>query len=435
MHIFFSGIGGAGIGPLALLARDAGHRVSGSDTQQSAYLDQIVAAGVTNIALSQDGTFLAAAHAADPVDWYVYSSAVAIENPTCAEFSVCCAAGIRMTRRAELLNVLIEDSGLRLIAVAGTHGKTTTTAMIVWLFRRLGIPVSYSVGGRIPFGPMAELRTGSEYFVYEACEFDRNFLAFHPEIAAISGIDWDHPDTYPTRTAYEAAFRRFLDQSRRRVLWSADRDLLAYSGPVTVLEGRPRADLHLPGAVNRRNATLAEATVELATGVPAAELAPLVDEFPGVRRRFERIADGLYTDYAHTIGKIRGALQTADEVAHGAPVVVVYEGLHNTRQHFMRAELAEVFAGVAQLYIVPTYLARETPGLEILSPSDLRESMDRGIRARTVAAEPGAELEQALRAHLAAGKLVVGLSGGGRDSLDQWLRDNFSPPSSTSSPV
>jgi UDP-N-acetylmuramate--alanine ligase len=426
MHVFFAGLGGAGIGPLAMLAKDAGYRVSGSDTAQSPYLNLLERHGIDSVSLHQDGSFIAATHAAHPIDWYVYSSAVAIENPSCGEFAFCRAMGIRMTRRAELLNYLIEQRAMSLIAIAGTHGKTTTTAMIVWLFKELGVPVSYSVGGKISFGRMGELNVGSTFFVYEACEYDRNFLEFRPYIAAISGIDWDHPDTYPTRLVYEEAFRNFLDGSQRRVMWQSDWDRLAYRNNSLILdELRAGDDLHLIGAVNRRNARVAQAVVQLATGIPDKQLAALINRFPGVERRFERVTEGIYSDYAHTIVKIRGALQVATEIAAGRPIIVVYEGMQNIRQHFIRHKLADVFEDVMRLYIVPTYLGREDPTLEVLSPDQIGKGLNERTRVFTTATNLGPTLKSAIANHVSAGDLVLCLSGGGVGSLDQWVRVEF----------
>ena len=171
MHIFFSGIGGTAIGPLALIAKQAGYTVSGSDKQESQYIEYLRKHGITDIHIGQDRDQIAARHDAAPIDWFVYSSAVAIENPNAPELVFCHEQNIKTSKRDELLNQIITDKQLKLIAVAGTHGKTTTTAMTIWLFKELGIPLSYSVGAKISFGDMGQYVDGSEYFVYEADEF------------------------------------------------------------------------------------------------------------------------------------------------------------------------------------------------------------------------------------------------------------------------
>src|SRR5690606_5798559 len=110
--------------------------------------------------------------------------------------------GIKVAKRDELLARILHEKNLKLIAVAGTHGKTTTTGMMVWLLQQLGVPVSYSVGSTLSFGPSGKFDPKSEYFVYECDEFDRNFLHFHPYLSLITSVGYDHPDIYPTPENY-----------------------------------------------------------------------------------------------------------------------------------------------------------------------------------------------------------------------------------------
>jgi UDP-N-acetylmuramate-alanine ligase len=149
-------------------------------------------------------------------------------------------------------------------------------------------------------------------------------------------------------------------------------------------------------------------------------------------RRFEALAPNLYTDYAHTPPKIRGALQLAREVAHstssgqaGDKVVVVYEGLHNTRQHFIKDELVSLFDDVKQLYIAPSYLAREDKDLELLTPEKLLDLLSNSAKDHAQPARLNDELKAAIQKHLSAGDLVLCLSAGGAGSLDEWLRKEF----------
>jgi UDP-N-acetylmuramate--alanine ligase len=310
--------------------------------------------------------------------------------------------------------------------VAGTHGKTTTTAMLIWLFSRLDLPVSYSVGAKLSFGEMGRYQAGSKYFVYEADEFDRNFLSFYPEISLISGIDWDHPDIYPTRESYYQAFSEFIGQSATTYIWHDDAEKLALEageGLKVLDEKDPRIDegLKLPGRVNRLDAWLAVQALAAVLDKPAAELLDKMNGFPGLSRRFERLAAKLYTDYAHTPPKIRGALQLAHEVA-GSNVVVIYEGLHNTRQHFIMDELADLFDGVKQLYVVPSYLAREDKDLDLLTPDKLLDLLSNSSKTKAHAAGLDAGLKASIQTHLDSGDLVLCLSAGGSGSLDEWLR-------------
>jgi UDP-N-acetylmuramate--alanine ligase len=429
MHIYFAGIGGAGLSSLALMAKQAGLTVSGSDKQDNHNIHYLKTQGITNVHVGQTWEQIAKVHEAQPIDWLVYTSALPMEQPDADELRFCREKDIKNTKRDEFLSFLLHKQKLKMIAIAGTHGKTTTTAMTIWLFKQLAIPISYSVAGTINFGEAAQLDPKSEYFVYEADEFDRNFLSFHPYLSLISGVDWDHPDIYPTRESYYAAFKDFLGQSKQTVLWNSDAerlDLPTASNQQVLDEDDHdiHEQLHLAGRVNRQNAWLVAHGVAQLTGRPLRELLAHLDRFPGVGRRFEQILPNLYTDYAHTAPKIRGALQSAHEVG-GDNVVVVYEGLHNTRQHFMKDELKHLFDSAKQLYVVPSYLAREDPNLPLLSPSDLITLLSPEAQDRATPAELNDHLEHAISQHLEQNDLVLCVSAGGGNSLDEWLRQRF----------
>jgi UDP-N-acetylmuramate--alanine ligase len=427
MHIYFSGIGGAGTGPLALVAKQAGYEVSGSDKQDSSYVTYLRSHGIEDIHIGQDEASIAAIHQKHPIDWFVYSSALPLENPNHPELLFCEQHSIRMSKRNELLNQILADKNLKLIAIAGTHGKTTTTAMAVWLLQQLGMTFSYLLPGKTSFADMGAYNEGSEYFVYEADEFDRNFLAYRPELSLITGIDWDHPDIYPTRENYNAAFHQFIEQSAQTWLWQEDAQQLGVtsSEAVRVIDFDDYSELKLPGEVNRRNAALVAQGLMVQLGEDKlTKLTDILNSFPGVSRRFEQIAPGLYSDYAHTPPKIRGALQLGHEAA-GDNLVVVYEGLHNTRQHFIKNDLVRLFDDVKQLYVVPSYLAREDTSLELLTPDKLRALLSPMSQTKTTAAELDEKLVDAIRSHITAGDTVLCLSAGGGNSLDEWLRKNF----------
>ena len=431
MHIFFSGIGGTGIGPLALIAKQAGFEVSGSDKQDSSYISYLRDQGIVNIHIGQSSDAIEEVHKANPIDWYIYSAAVAIEQPDAPEFTFCHNHDIRLSLRDELINLILDQKQLQLIAIAGTHGKTTTTAMVIWACRQLGIPVSYSVGAKIPFGDMGHYDPNSKYFIYEADEFARNFLAFSPALSIITGVDWDHPDIYPTQESYDAAFKDFLSQSNRSVMWQADVEKLQLNPSMLRLQlnpDEPAIDkyIRLAGRVNRWNAWQAAQALVMQFGVDINQAVSILNTFPGVSRRFEQITGRLYSDYAHTPPKIRGAIQIAQEIDKNN-IVIVYEGLHNTRQHFIKKDLEHLFDDAKQSYIVPSYLAREDPDLEILTPEKLRLLLSPQAEARCTPAQLDKELKQSIQQHLEANDLVLCLSAGGGGSLDEWLRKEFKP--------
>ncbi len=425
VHIYFSGIGGTAIGPLALIAHQAGYTVSGSDKQHSQYIGYLQDHGLDDIHIEQTHDAITQVHAKTPIDWIVFSSAVLIEHPNHPELIFAKEQGIKYSKRDELLNKILTEKDQKLIAIAGTHGKTTTTAMAIWLFQQLNIPVSYSVGAKIPFGDMGHFDPNSQYFIYECDEFDRNFLSFHPHLSLVTGIDYDHHEIFPTRQDYQEAFKQFLSQSDQAILWRSDVDACGLWTDKTthVIDDNDSIlnTLSIAGAVNRRNALQVMTAAHTFTGTTTEQLMDILARFPGLSRRFEQLAPNLYTDYAHTPPKVAGCLQQAFELSQN--VVVVHEPLTNRRQHYIKDDYKTLFNGVKKLYWVPSYLAREDNDQAILSPSELISHMDNAGIAQP--AELDDSLAAAIQAHLDAGDLVVCLSGGGGGSLDEWLRTNF----------
>lgn len=425
MHIYFSGIGGTGIGPLALIAHQAGYQVSGSDKQDSDYIAYSRSQGLENIHIGQTAEAIQAVHDQQPIDWIVYSSSVHMESPDHPELQFAQANGIRCTKRDEFLSELLQQTGQKMIAIAGTHGKTTTTAMTVWALQQLGVVASHLLPAKTSFTDMGHFNPQAEYFVYEADEYDRNFLSYTPALSMIAGIAYDHPDIYPTPDEYHSAFREFINRSEHTSIWKSDAQRISVDSSEKVLVVADDNDLSsfsLAGEVNRRNAFLLATTLEYQLGLDKSELVEVLNRFPGVQRRFEQIAPNIYSDYAHTPEKIQGAIQLAREVATNK-LVIIYEGLHNTRQHFIRDQLTNLFAGANELIIVPSYRAREDESLEDLTPAKLVEiTQQPTTRTPAVLDE---SLKQTIQQHADAGDLVLCLTAGGGNSLDEWLRKEF----------
>jgi UDP-N-acetylmuramate--alanine ligase len=383
MKVYFIGILGTGLKPLAELTRDAGLEVAGSDRGE-----RVGEYGV------------------EEADWVVYSSAVP-ENDL--ELTAARAAGKRCSKRDELINWVLANKRLKLLAVAGSHGKTTTTSMLVWACREAGLPVSYLVGSSLPW---AEGRAGhyepeSQFLVYEADEYDRNFLHFRPYVAGITAVSYDHPDVYPTETDYLAAFNEFRSQSE------------------IVLERLgidPR--LTLPGDLRREDASLALAMLKQAwPEVEEEKLIEALNRFPGAGRRFEEVADGVYSDYAHHPDEVAATIKMALEMAKmtgKTGVVVVYEPHQNARQIEVANGYKEAFIGVRKLYWLPTYLTREPEGQVVLQPTDFIKLLD-GVEAEP--AEADEELAGKLQQWQAENYLVLLMTAGPADS---WFRTIFS---------
>lgn len=429
MHIYFSGIGGTGIGPLAQIARQAGYKISGSDKRGSTYIDYLRGHGVTDIHIGQSREAIASVHERRPIDWFVYTSALPLENPDAPELAYCREQGIKISKRDELLNLILKEKSLKLIAVAGTHGKTTTTAMATWLFKQLKAPASYLLPAKTGFADMGEFDPKSTYFIYEADEFDRNFLAFEPAISLVTGVSWDHHEIFPTREDYQAAFREFIEQSAHTFIWREDADYLGLENgaTITVLDSGSShiSEIKLLGKYNRLDAWLAIQAVHRAAKTPVEKLIKLANNFPGLSRRMEQIIPNLYSDYAHTPEKIRGAMSVAAEMAAetGQKLIVIYEPLTNRRQHYMLDDYKDCFAGADKLYWIPSYLAREDPNQRIIPPAEMISHLDDPSVAEPMKRD--SKLKKTIQEHLKNNDLVVAMAGGGGNSLDDWLREEF----------
>ena len=202
-HIHFIGIGGTGLSAIARILLQQGYVVSGSDMTASIYFDQI----------SKDGAKTTLGHAAENVfgaDMVVRSSAIKDSNP---EVIAARNQGVPVLKRSEFLPILLK--GFNTIAVAGSHGKTTTTAMILFILNEIGADPSFIVGANVKqFGSNAHAGN-SQLFVIEADEYDYMFLGLDPLISVITNIEHDHPDCFPTPQSYLDAFTQFVGRLRQ----------------------------------------------------------------------------------------------------------------------------------------------------------------------------------------------------------------------------
>ena len=412
MNIFFSGIGGVAIGPLAEISHDAGYAVQGSDMHESLVTNELKKRGIT-VHIGQDGTFLEQRHALQPIDWFIYTAALPSDHP---ELVLAKKLGIKTAKRDELIAHIIAEKKLKLIAISGTHGKTTTTGMMIWTLQQQGIPVSYSVGTTITYGPSGKFDPASEYFIYECDEFDRNFLHFSPHCTLLTSIDYDHPDTYPTEAEYQQAFRKFISQSTQGVMWQRDSDYIAdSSNTMWKLSDDEVIDLALPGEHNRRNATLVSKALEQLGIAGTIESRENLASFPGTNRRFEKLAENLYTDYGHHPVEIAATLQMARELSDH--VVLIYQPHQNIRQHEIRDQYTDQFEQAETVYWLPTYLSREDPDLEILTPEQLTSHLTN--KEAVIYSDMGAALAEHIERARTEDKLVLAMGAG---SIDSWLR-------------
>lgn len=426
MHIHFVAIGGAGINPLARFAKLAGYTISGSDLMQSKDTSQLIDEGVSVLIGDALEAFLEL-NKEQPIDWVVYSSAVSMNPNNKDFFKYLDYHQIKHSKRDQFMAHLISKFNQKMIAIAGTHGKTTTTAMLVYLLSKLGIKANHLLAAKVEFANSINFDIQNQYLVYEADEFDRNFLSFKPYLTLISGLGYDHQEIYPTLESYKDAFHQFAAQSKTFFIYDRDKTFLDHNSDN--IKNISNSDeninkIKLKGLYNREDGYLVSKSVSEIFGIELQKCLDIISTFPGLYRRMEEISANLYTDYAHTPEKIKAAINTAQEMCKEThqKLIVVYEPLTNRRQLHIKAQYSNVFDGIDQLYWVPSYLAREDPDDKILSPKNLIKYLNNKEIAKPIAIE---ELDEVIRAHITKNDFVLCMSGGGAGSLDEWLRDNF----------
>ncbi len=359
--LHFIGIGGAGMSGLAVVCDRLGARVGGSDRAESSYVGRLRGAGI-EVAIGHD-----AGNLPEGVE-VVVSTAIGEENPELAEAR---ARGAAVLHRGELLAQLCEQK--RLIAVSGTHGKTTTTAMLVWAMRALGLDPAFFLGGELPgAGPGGEAANSGwgegEWVVAEADESDASFLSLRPEVAVVTNIEMDHHSRWGSLAELERAFEGFVGPARGVALPAGgglDR-LGEGRSAVYFDQGRPgpaRLDLAVPGRHNLLDARAALAAVELAGADPEAAARGLGD-FPGVRRRLElrgtRSGARVYDDYAHHPTEVRATLEALRELEPQRLIALFQPHLYSRTKAFA-AEFGAALALADEVGVLDVYPAREEP--------------------------------------------------------------------------
>ena len=434
MH--FVGVGGSGMSAYARAARQLGAEVSGSDGSPGPYLERLGADGVLRAHVGHRAENVPAGEGVE----LVYSSAVAADN---VERVAARERAIPERPRAELLGEL--SALRRTIAVAGTHGKTTTASMIVHALRAAGVRPGWLVGAPIGGGlANAEWGTG-EWLVVEADESDRSMLSLNVEVALLTNVELDHHATFASLAQLEAAFREFLALARTAVVvWDraqlralaavGDVELVGYDVPSPVLvPGGSRFDwrghevvLSVPGAHNALNAAGALEAARIAGADPALAIAGLAG-FGGAGRRFQPLGAGpggarLFEDYAHHPSEIAATLRAARTLKHGRLVAVFQPHLYS-RTALLAREFGEALALADAVVVLDVYPARERaedhPGVSGLLIA--RASADAGA-GRAVYWTPGfAEAERVLRELLAEGDVCVVMGAGDVDALARAL--------------
>lgn len=392
--VFFIGIGGAGLSAIARLMAQQGVAVSGSDASASAVVQALQAEGIT-CHVGHDAAHL------DGIDTVIASTAVREDNPEIVE---ALRRGLRLWPRSAGLRSVME--GRRTIAVAGTHGKTTTTAMLTCALLAAGAEPSFAIGAEVAsLGANARLGAG-DVLVAEADESDGAFLVYEPEGAVVTNVDADHLDNYGTVEAYAAAFDEFIGRIGRFVVLSADdpgtQQLAAVArargldvltagfaidadlrGDALVVEGARttfRASLRgvdlgtvvlaVPGAHYALDALLA-----LGAGLLLEQDADLLiaglAAYTGANRRMQPLGEAggvrVYDSYAHHPTEIRADLAAARSVAGSDRLVVAYQPHLVSRTRLYGVEMGQALSAADRVIVADIYLAREDPDPAVTS--------------------------------------------------------------------
>lgn len=387
--IHLVGIGGVGMSAIARVLLEQGCIISGSDR----------APGSLAMALARDGVTVYTGHDAShvgAVDAVLITSAASADNP---EVATARARGIPVYKRADIIAGLMADRCV--IAVAGAHGKTTTTAMIAHILLETGADPGYIIGGTLKSNGRSAAAGGGPAFVIEADEYDHMFLGLRPDIAVVTNVEWDHPDFFPTPQAFTEAFERFADllPPTGTLIACADdpgaralaarrarqqRPVIDYgfsAGAARIVDLRTDSDgtaftawlpdrasttvrLQIPGAHNARNAMAALLAAGM-QGIGQEAAAEALATFTGTGRRFDLLGEvdgvAVIDDYAHNPTKIRATIAAARQRYPERTLWAVWQPHTYSRTATFEREYRAAFAEADHVLVTDIYAAREAP--------------------------------------------------------------------------
>lgn len=453
-HVHFIGIAGSGLSAIALVLLERGIQVSGSDRALTAQA----------LRLQHAGAQVYAGHRGEHIqgaDVVVRSSAVPDDN---VEVQAAIAAGIPVLKRAEFLGPLL--AGRQVVAIAGTHGKTTTTAMIAWLLQACGQEPGFIIGG-VSHDLGTNAREGHGLpFVIEADEYDRMFHGLQPALAVITNIEHDHPDCYPTPDDFFAAFRQFASQILKEgwllvcnddpgaaqliaeVEPSARFACLRYGLEAGELDYRAldihpntlggysfvfraagesgvQVTLRVPGLHNVRNALAALGAVHC-LGLSMSQAATALGKFSGTGRRFEVCGEAngilLINDYAHHPTEIRATLQAARTRYPDRRIWAVWQPHTYSRTRQLADAFANAFTSADQVIVSEIFAAREASPADKFNAGSIVQHMLHP-NARYIPALDA--VQETLENELRPGDVLLVLSAGDADRLCAELLDHL----------
>ncbi|MFF5023487.1 UDP-N-acetylmuramate--L-alanine ligase [Streptomyces collinus] len=448
----FIGIGGAGMSGIAKILAQRGAKVAGSDAKESATAEALRALGAT-VHIGH-----AAGHLADDASCVVVSSAIRPDNP---ELVRAAELGVPVVHRSDALAALME--GLRPIAVAGTHGKTTTTSMLAVSLTELGLRPSYAIGGDLDAPGSNALHGDGDIFVAEADESDRSFHKYAPQVAIVLNVELDHHANYASIDEIYESFETFagkivpggplvisadhegareltrrLPDSVRTVTYgeAADADVRVLaivpqglSSRVTVLlDGQELTfGVSVPGRHYALNAVAALAA-GAALGIPAAELAPALAAYTGVKRRLQLKGEAagvqVIDSYAHHPTEMTADLEAMRSAAGEARILVVFQPHLFSRTQELGKEMGQSLALADASVVLDIYPAREDPIPGVTS--ELIIEAARAAGADVTAVHDKAEIPAAIAGMAKPGDLVLTMGAGDVTDLGPRILDRLS---------
>ncbi|MFN2570882.1 MAG: UDP-N-acetylmuramate--L-alanine ligase [Gemmatimonadales bacterium] len=434
--IHLMGVGGAGMSALASIARHRGVAITGCDSDTSgAGTTDLTALGV-RVWRGHDPSHLEGARAV------VVTAAVPTDHP---ELVRARSLGLPVVRRADALGELVAAGGASVVAVAGTHGKTTTTVMITEALTAAGRNPTGLAGGRVAgWGGNARIG-GADLYVVEADEYDKAFLSLRPRIAVVNNVEADHLECYGSVEALEAAFAEFAGRAERVIVGAddagADRVALQLETPIWRVGLGPTADVRIrgvrlepggsratislpgghtielqlavPGLHNVRNAAVALGALQ-ALGADVQQGAAALSEFHGVGRRFERLGEAggvtVVDDYAHHPTEVAATLAAARQAFPGRRLIAVFQPHLYSRTALHGEALGKALAAADMAIVAPIYGAREEPVSGVTHHLVVRGATRAG--AATVSVRDRAGLTQHVARAVREGDVVFTLGAG-----------------------
>ncbi|MBI3336538.1 UDP-N-acetylmuramate--L-alanine ligase [Candidatus Peregrinibacteria bacterium] len=428
MKIYCSGIGGIGLSAYAALQESAGHAVSGSDRLSSIVTEDLIKQGIP-VFCKQDGS-----HVPEDADLFVYSQAVPPDAPErlCAR-----EQGIRSMSYFEALGELSKEYRT-VIAVCGSHGKSSTTAMTGVMMADTGKNPTVIVGTRVPQFDGRNWRRGTkDFLLVEACEYRSSFLNFQPHIVLMTNGDWDHVDVFPSQKEYEEAYVRFLQQI------PADGMLITHGSDPTCnrvgteagchivdADQKPKIALQVPGDHMKENAQLVLALARY-FGIPDAQVERSLKNYRGCWRRMElkgylqkaenRIP--VIDDYAHHPAEIRATLRALKGAYSSRRLVCIFQPHMHNRTWTFYHEFCSAFGDADVLVLTDVYDARTHVE---------KERIDIQKFARDIGATYSGDLkatEKYVRSIAAGGDILVCMGAGDITNLALCISQEFSKES------